>query len=233
MSEGETVKRGRRDGFSPASTLLVHDIKNLSFRLGMLLQNMQDHFEDPLFRQSVVDILRDTVDRMDRMVRRCREYGEGVIIRYPVDLNEVLDGIIEALPEHGRGDAGLLVEARYGRIPKVWGDPEILGEAFAILIQNGLEAMADGAGRLKIETAARKSRGGAGRVVVRVSDTGCGMSREFVRTKLFTPFVTTKRGGLGLGLYACRRIIQLHDGTIRVRSRAGRGTTFSVSFRPA
>jgi hypothetical protein len=105
----------------------VHDIKNLSFRLGLLLRNVQDHFEDPLFRQSVVDVLRETVDKMDRMVRRCRDYGEGVMIRYPVDLNEVLDGIIEALPEHGRRGAGLLVEARYGRIPKIWGDPEVLG----------------------------------------------------------------------------------------------------------
>jgi signal transduction histidine kinase len=233
VSEAESVKRGRRDGFSPASTLLVHDIKNLSFRLGLLLRNVQDHFEDPLFRQSVVDVLRETVDKMDRMVRRCRDYGEGVMIRYPVDLNEVLDGIIEALPEHGRRGAGLLVEARYGRIPKIWGDPEILGEAFAILIQNGLEAMPDDAGRLRIETGSRAAGNGRGRVVVTISDTGCGMSPEFVKTKLFTPFVTTKRHGLGLGLYACRRIIQLHDGAIRVRSRPGRGTAFSVSFRPA
>jgi signal transduction histidine kinase len=233
MNEGETVKRGRRDGFSPTSTLLVHDIKNLSFRLGLMLQNMQEHIEDPLFRQSVVDVLRDTVDRMDRMVRRCREYGEGVIIRYPADLNEVLDRIIETLPENGRGDTSVLVEARYGRIPKVWGDPEILGDAFAILMQNGLEAMGDGAGRLKIRTGTRRGHNGRSRVVVTVSDSGCGMTREFVRTKLFTPFVTTKRHGLGLGLYACRKIIRLHDGTIRVRSRVGHGTTFSISFRPA
>jgi signal transduction histidine kinase len=64
--------------------------------------------------------------------------------------------------------------------------------------------------------------------VVEIADTGPGMSKEFMGRDLFAPFVTTKPRGLGLGLYTCRQIIQMHDGEIKVRSELGRGTVFSI-----
>jgi signal transduction histidine kinase len=54
------------------------------------------------------------------------------------------------------------------------------------------------------------------------------MSEEFIRTKLFKPFSTTKKGGLGVGLAQCRGIVEAHGGTIDARSRAGEGTMFTV-----
>ena len=226
--------RTRAETFSSAGSLLVHDIKNLSFRLGALLQNVQNNYEDPLFRDSVVEILSDTVEKMDQMVRRCRDRRDGVIIKYPIDLNEILDRIVEGIPERSGGqETGVFIEARYGRVPKIWGDPEFLGEALAIIIQNGLEAMEEGKGNLILETSCSDTRSGRKRVTVRIADTGCGMQPEFVRSRLFAPFVTTKQNGLGMGLYACQKIIALHEGTIRVSSRVGRGTTFRISFDAA
>jgi len=64
--------------------------------------------------------------------------------------------------------------------------------------------------------------------VVSVTDTGPGMSEEFVRTSLFTPFRSTKDGGWGIGLYQVRDIIERHQGTITVSSAPGQGTTFRV-----
>ncbi len=64
--------------------------------------------------------------------------------------------------------------------------------------------------------------------VVEIADTGTGISEEFIQKDLFAPFVTTKPRGLGLGLYTCQQIIQMHNGEIRVRSELGRGTVFSV-----
>lgn len=238
MSDGIAATRrpqGRKSAetFAPASSLLVHDIKNLSFRLGALLQNLEKHYDDPLFKKSVVEVLGDTVDKMDRMVRRCRDRRDGVIIKFPIDLNEVLDRVVGSIPQEKRSGQGILTEARYGRIPKIWGDPDFLGEALVIIIQNALEAIEDETGTVIIETRATKSRTGKRRVIVRISDTGCGMDAEFVRKCLFTPFCTTKPGGLGMGLYACKKIIALHEGSIRVSSRLGRGTTFRISFNAA
>lgn len=216
---------------APANSMLVHDVKNLSFRLGTLLQNLQNHYEDPLFKQSVVDVLTDTVDQMDRIVRRCRERKNDILIKVPLNLNEILHDNVESLPRQAR--RRLFIEERYARIPKIWGDAEYLDRAFAIILQNAVEAMEEEeGGRLGISTETVVTRAGARFAVVSISDTGCGMSIDFIRTALFAPFATTKEHGLGMGMYTCRRILDLHEGEIRVRSREGQGTRFRIRFRP-
>jgi signal transduction histidine kinase len=208
----------------------VHDVKNLSFRLSALLHNLETHYEDPLFKKSVVEVLSDTVARMDRLVRQCRDAHEGLVFRYPLDLNEILNGVVESLPRTEAGDGGITIEERYARIPRIWGDPAFLAEALAIVVRNGIESMEDRGGRLLITTLTSKTRAGKKKVEARIRDTGCGMPPDFIKDGLFSPFVTTKADGLGMGLYACRKIIALHDGVIGVRSVVGRGTTFRISF---
>ncbi|MDT5263185.1 MAG: hypothetical protein QOC61_2189, partial [Acidobacteriota bacterium] len=61
-----------------------------------------------------------------------------------------------------------------------------------------------------------------------VADTGTGMSEEFVSTRLFRPFATTKNKGIGLGLFTCREIVETHGGRLEVESRVGAGTRFRV-----
>lgn len=229
-------RSGERDpleGIVPANSLLLHDIKNLAFRLGALMQNLEVNYEDPLFKKSVIEILDDSVRRMDRIVRRCRDRKGEVIVKVPVDLNEILIEIAGHIPRRPPHRQEIFIQENYTRLPKIWGDPEFLREAFAILVQNALEAMLDGGGSLTISTGTTVGRTTRRRIVVKVADTGCGMSPEFIRNGLFAPFVSTKEDGLGMGLYACRKIVALHDGTIRVSSRQGRGTTFRVSFAAA
>lgn len=221
---------GRQDleAIDSTNSLLVHDIKNLSFRLCSLLQNLENNYEDPLFKKSVVDILTDTVNRMDQIIHRCQGPREDLIVKYKVDLNEILNGLVENLPQTVR--KRFFIEERYERIPKIWADPKYLKEGFIVLIDNALESMQAGERRLSIDTTSRVTRSGRHKVVVRIADTGCGMSREFIRHHLFAPFTSTKDHGLGLGMYAARKIFSLHDGTIRVTSREGRGTTFRIDF---
>jgi signal transduction histidine kinase len=83
----------------------------------------------------------------------------------------------------------------------------------------------EGHGRLEIRT-----RGDAEGMVVTVSDSGPGMDEQFVRERLFRPFASTKRRGLGLGLYQSRAIVEAHGGELRVDARSGRGCTFSLVF---
>ena len=65
-------------------------------------------------------------------------------------------------------------------------------------------------------------------VLLSVSDTGVGMSETFMEEKLFHPFATTKRKGVGLGLYTCREVVVANGGAIEVNSKQGAGTTFRV-----
>jgi signal transduction histidine kinase len=64
--------------------------------------------------------------------------------------------------------------------------------------------------------------------VLSIADNGCGMSPEFVRKSLFRPFQTTKKRGVGIGAFQCKRIVEAHQGRIEVESAAGQGTTFRV-----
>jgi signal transduction histidine kinase len=68
------------------------------------------------------------------------------------------------------------------------------------------------------------------RVVLSVSDDGPGMERDFIEKSLFKPFQSTKKKGLGIGLYQCKTIVEAHGGWIDVESEPGMGSTFSVSL---
>jgi signal transduction histidine kinase len=61
-----------------------------------------------------------------------------------------------------------------------------------------------------------------------VSDDGCGMSLDFVNRSLFRPFQTTKKNGLGIGLFQSKMIVEAHQGRIQVDSQPGKGTTFRL-----
>ena len=61
-----------------------------------------------------------------------------------------------------------------------------------------------------------------------INDNGCGMSKEFMTQSLFRPFRTTKKEGLGIGLFQSRHIVEVHKGQIEVESEEGKGSTFRV-----
>jgi signal transduction histidine kinase len=84
--------------------------------------------------------------------------------------------------------------------------------------------MTDRGGTLTIEAGQTEN----GTPMFSVSDTGRGMSRTFIDTRLFRPFSTTKKTGIGLGLYTCREVIKASGGSIEVDSVEGAGTTFRV-----
>jgi signal transduction histidine kinase len=86
---------------------------------------------------------------------------------------------------------------------------------------------------------ARDAVGSRGQVIVRtdqgdgwaalsVSDNGCGISPEFLRDSLFRPFQTTKKKGLGIGMFQSKMIVEAHQGSIQVKSELGIGTTFRI-----
>ena len=97
------------------------------------------------------------------------------------------------------------------------------------LVLNALEAMNEKSGSLTIEAA----QATAGAVAFSISDTGPGMSQHFIENRLFRPFATTKRTGVGLGLYTCREVLKASGGSIEVQSIEGAGTTFRVMLPSA
>jgi signal transduction histidine kinase len=101
-------------------------------------------------------------------------------------------------------------------------DMDKLQQAFLNFVKNAMESIS-GEGNLILSVRKQEK----GRVAIRVTDTGCGMTTEQVE-RIFNPEYTTKEKGLGLGLPLAHEIIRGHGGEIRVLSRKGEGTTFEI-----
>ena len=218
---------------STLDRILIHDIKNVGFRLQLLLSNLEEHYGDPEFKRSARELLSSTIQRLDGIVGRYSAHPDAVLIKVALDLNAVLREAAERPPRRGDGGDGEVrrpapVTLALGGVPEVWGDPYYLRDALASLVENAREAAAPN-GRVVVRSFQEEGKRRP-KAVVEIIDNGSGMSSEFIRERLFQPFHTTKPDGVGLGLATASEIVRLHRGTIRIDSRAGGGTLVRLKF---
>jgi len=219
------VESLRFESLNILGSILVHDMKNLSFRLRAVGQNLEANYTDPAFRRSLVNALNDTTEKMDRMVRRFRERKEMVVVKIRIDVNELMRGALTGVRRDARR---IRITEEYGELPLIWADAMLLENALFNIVDNARDAMPRG-GRLAVRTRlVEDTENGHRHALIEIGDTGGGMSEEFIRNELFAPFVTTKPRGLGLGLYTSQQIIRMHDGEIAVHSEPGAGTAFGI-----
>ena len=110
-----------------------------------------------------------------------------------------------------------------------WGDPRQVQQVLLNLITNACQAMGERGGEIKIEAEVQGRTDGGENLLIRVTDNGPGIE-ENLRESIFEPFFTTRENGTGLGLAIIRQLVESHEGTIRVDSVVGEGTTFTVSL---
>lgn len=230
MKPARIRRRPRGRGPAPVEapvSLAAHDLKNLASRLDILSQNLDDKFDDPLFKPTALDILRDTVNHLQRLATDIRDHEGRLTIKLRVDLNKVLE---EALMDVRSGlGASCKTSLDAQELPAIWGDAFLLRRAFACAIENSLEAMNGTGGELRLSTRIRR-RHGKQRLVVEIMDTGPGMEADFLKNRLFCPFSSTKEEGMGLGVYTMGQVASLHGGTVRINSEPGIGTRVRFFF---
>ncbi len=145
-----------------------------------------------------------------------------------VDVRAVLRGALAIAEAEIRQRA--LLECDLSPVPPVTAGDTQLYQVFFNLLINATQAIQEGEPRSqRIRAATRTDE--RGWAVVEIRDTGCGIPAVELG-RIFEPFYTTKREGMGLGLSVCHRIIAGYGGTIAVESELGRGTTFRVSLPP-
>ena len=214
------------ESFIRISAMLTHDLKNAIEGLSLTVGNMERHFDNPQFRTDALKGLTTATDKLKALVARLSRpltslSGEH---RRPtnIDLIPIIQRVLATTAEPSRGKHSIVT-----RLPPslyALADPVRIEEVIENLVLNALEAMTDGGGTLTIEAGQTEQ----GMPVFSVSDTGRGMTLSFIETRLFRPFSTTKKTGIGLGLYTCREVVKASGGTIEVDSVEGAGTTFRV-----
>jgi len=213
--------------FMRISAMVSHDLKNAIAGLSMLVSNMEKQFHREEFRADAIDSLREATEKLKRTVARLSEpakslSGEYRLAARPTDLVPVIRRVLatNAEPTRPLND----IEARLPDKLVATVEPERVENVVENLVINALEAMGAKGGRLTVE--AGKLEGDY--VFFSVADTGVGMTEQFIKTKLYRPFSTTKNKGIGLGLFTCREVVEAHGGRLEVESSPGAGTRFRV-----
>jgi putative PEP-CTERM system histidine kinase len=217
----EVAQATELEAFRTMSAFFVHDLKNAAASLNLMLKNLPAHFDDPAFRDDALRGIGNTARRIDEMIARLTALRQRPDFR-PVDadLNQVVDEALDKIDEIPHVE--LTKDLR--PLPTLAADREQIKSVVTNLVLNARDAVGP-EGRIQVRT---EHAGDS--VVLSVTDDGCGMSAAFIKESLFRPFQTTKRKGLGIGMFQSRRIVEAHGGTIRVESETGKGTTFQVSL---
>jgi putative PEP-CTERM system histidine kinase len=207
------------EAFQTISAFFVHDLKNAASTLKLTLQNLPVHFDDPAFRQDTLRSIGTTTERINQIIERLGALGSKLELRpSPVDLNVLVEQVIENV----NGVPGVEFTKKFEPLPKLMADSEQLRSVVTNLLLNARDAVGEG-GRIEVRTGTHD-----GCAALSVSDDGCGMTTTFLRDSLFRPFKSTKKKGLGIGMFQSKMIIEAHHGSIRVKSDVGKGTTFQV-----
>ncbi|MGH7952034.1 MAG: XrtA/PEP-CTERM system histidine kinase PrsK [Limisphaerales bacterium] len=207
------------EAFQTMSAFFVHDLKNAASTLNLMLQNLPVHFDDPAFREDALRGTSKTVAHINRLIERLTLLRHELKIKSAeADLNEI---IARSLADWEKV-SGVNVTKNFRPLPKIFIDPEQLLKVVTNLALNAKDAVAPD-GKIHVET--KQQNGWA---ILSVSDDGCGMNPEFLNGSLFRPFQTTKKNGLGIGMFQSKMIVEAHKGRIEVESAPGKGTTFRV-----
>lgn len=180
---------------------------------------------NPEFVQDAVNTVDNAVTKMSRLLEQLRKDRREVGPRERVDLGAILEAVVAQRTMDGKARP-VIVDGIKGI--HVLAERERLSTVLGHLIQNAQEASTEGDSvilRLKLD---------GSHAVIEVEDKGKGMDGEFIRTKLFRPFYTTKgNAGMGIGAYESREYIRSQGGELRVESVPDQGTIFQVRLEIA
>ena len=207
------------EAFQTLSTFFLHDLKNLASTLSLTTQNLPVHYDDPVFRDDALRTIQGSVSKINALYSRLSLLTKKLELqRTETDLNALVRDTLAGL----NGSLRTVLKTELQPLPRVSIDPEQMEKVLINLLLNANEAIGDHGG-IRVTTGQQD-----GWAVIAVSDTGIGMSREFIERSLFQLFHTTKSKGLGIGLFQSRMIVEAHRGRIEVESEEGKGSTFRV-----
>jgi signal transduction histidine kinase len=205
------------------SAQMAHDIKNPLATIKGALQFLQEEREQgkSLDEQGeFLELMREQVDRLHRVVDDYERIGRVQPMRRPVDVNQVVRSVVALEPYAAAEGVSMRAELA-DDLPECALDSDLVSGALQNVIRNALEAMPDG-GTLVVRTERAAGTDATG-VVISVEDAGAGMDARHAE-RAFDDFYTTKATGSGLGLAFVRRVAQAHGGDVSLSSRVGVGT---------
>ncbi|HTP05588.1 MAG TPA: ATP-binding protein [Nitrospirota bacterium] len=224
QTEEQLRRADRLSALGELSAGMAHEIRNPLGSIKGAVEILKDDYQPDEAKYEFIQILQKETDRLNHIVQEFLGFARPKQPEFQYsDLNEAVESVLTLTAQEAK-KAGVKVEKKLDpSIGRRSLDAGLLKQAFLNLILNAIQAMPSG-GVLTVESGLREDA-----VVVKITDTGIGISDEN-RKKLFSPFFTTKKYGTGLGLAITYRIVQNHRGTVDVKSEQGKGTEFTVKI---
>lgn len=227
----EVLRAQRQAAWKEVAQRVAHEIKNPLTPISLSAERIRRHIEKPTPETAAVirhcsEVILSSVETVRTLVDQFGALAQfPVSSPRPVDLNSVVDAAL--LIFAGRMD-DIRIERRYAAdLPQVMADKDALRRALANLIDNAAEAM-QGALHRQITLITGENPGRTMAEII-VADTGPGVTSD-MRERLFLPYFSTKQRGTGLGLAIAAKIVQEHEGTIRVEDNKPAGARFIIEL---
>jgi len=229
--QSELFRVGRLTAMGELASALAHELNQpLSAIANYLYGAERLVAEEPIDQTLLAEALRKAGGqalRAGEVIQRLRDFvGRGESERRVESISKLIEEA-SALALIGVKELGVRVTNEFNPdADLVVADRVQIQQVVINLMRNAVDAMR---GLKPAELKVRVSLHGAGFTEIAVSDTGSGISEE-VRERLFEPFTTTKKEGMGVGLSICRTIVESHDGTISASNNDSGGATFAFTL---
>ena len=205
--------------FSRMSAFVVHDLKNVKAQIDMLLKNAQRHRHNPDFVDDAFATIEAMQHRLQNMLSQLTNKQSGSERNKRVHIGAMLKTLIE---QRCTGQTPV-PELQVKRDCELFVDTERFSNILFHLIDNAQHATPDeGSVVVVLDLDSQHMQ-------LEIRDTGCGMSEEFIRDRLFKPFDTTKgNAGMGIGAYDAQNFVLQNGGRLTVQSELYLGSTFTI-----
>ncbi|MEO8151080.1 MAG: ATP-binding protein [Bacteroidia bacterium] len=203
---------------------LAHEVRNPLTNINLSVEQLDEDIKDenckPLF-----EIIKRNSKRINDLVTTLMENSKPTELKSSkVTLRSILDKTI-ALAKDRAALKNIKMETEYnGDNELIEGDESKLTMAFLNIIINGIEAVEENKGVIRLKTDCKEKK-----CKISIEDNGCGISEDNLG-KIFEPYFTGKSNGMGLGLATAHNIIRTHKGIINVESKPGVGTKFNIEL---
>jgi putative PEP-CTERM system histidine kinase len=214
----ELMESKEMEAMGRLSSFILHDLKNATSMLSLIVQNAEEHIDNPDFQRDAIKAVSNTSEKIKGIIGKLKNLPRKreLDLQY-CDLGSHVKAVIQQLEMNE--NTGLSFKELTP--VKAMIDREEITKVIINLIMNALDAT-NNEGKVEVTVGGTDNNMG----YVKVSDNGCGISSKFIEKRLFKPFQTTKKKGLGIGLYQCKVIVENHSGKLKVSSHEGRGTDF-------
>lgn len=208
------------DAFNRMSAFLVHDLKNVLGQLALINANAKKHRDNPAFIDDVFETVDSAANRLDKMLSQLRNKQSGQSFEQETDVDLLLT---KMMLQVNIRQPKVTYEGKPDTVISI--DHDSLSSVLHHLVQNAQEATEDD-GWVKVTLMELDHN-----IEIVIQDNGKGMSKEFIKNRLFKPFDTTKgNAGMGIGVYEAKQFVENNAGSISVKSRPGEGTEFILNL---